>query len=153
VSQPIVRRAALRMSAVSESKAKGEDLLGRSRQPGARRRDPAPRANPLSGEYSLRHGVRDDTGFRLPADRATLATILRERGWPPGVLVGAFPLDSRFGLHQSLFNLGTTQRGAGREAEARESLQACLHLAPVALDGRDMARARVRLAEARGGSG
>jgi hypothetical protein len=35
-------------------------------------------ANLLSGQYPLRHRVRDNTGFRFPADRATLATILRE---------------------------------------------------------------------------
>ena len=55
-------------------------------------------ANLLSGQYPLRHGVRDNTGFRFPAERATLATILRERGWQTGAFVSAFPLDSRFGL-------------------------------------------------------
>jgi arylsulfatase A-like enzyme/Flp pilus assembly protein TadD len=55
-------------------------------------------ANLLSGEYPLRHGVRDNAGFRFPADRPTLATILRERGWRTGAFVSAFPLDSRFGL-------------------------------------------------------
>ena len=55
-------------------------------------------ANLLSGEYPLRHGVRDNTGFRFPPDRPTLATILRERGWRTGAFVSAFPLDSRFGL-------------------------------------------------------
>ena len=55
-------------------------------------------ANLLSGQYPLRHGVRDNTGFRFPAERATLATILREKGWRTGAFVSAFPLDSRFGL-------------------------------------------------------
>jgi arylsulfatase A-like enzyme/Flp pilus assembly protein TadD len=55
-------------------------------------------ANLLSGHYPLRHGVRDNTGFRFPAERATLATILRESGWRTGAFVSAFPLDSRFGL-------------------------------------------------------
>jgi arylsulfatase A-like enzyme/Flp pilus assembly protein TadD len=57
-------------------------------------------ANLLSGEYPLRHGVRDNAGFRFPADRPTLATILGERGWRTGAFVSAFPLDSRFGLHR-----------------------------------------------------
>jgi arylsulfatase A-like enzyme/Flp pilus assembly protein TadD len=55
-------------------------------------------ANLLSGEYPLRHGVRDNTGFRFPKERPTLATILREKGWRTGAFVSAFPLDSRFGL-------------------------------------------------------
>jgi arylsulfatase A-like enzyme/Flp pilus assembly protein TadD len=55
-------------------------------------------ANLLSGEYPLGHGVRDNSGFRFPADRPTLATILRGRGWRTGAFVSAFPLDSRFGL-------------------------------------------------------
>jgi len=55
-------------------------------------------ASMLSGQYPLRHGVRDNTGFRFPADRATLATILKEKGWRTGAFVSAFVLDSRFGL-------------------------------------------------------
>jgi Flp pilus assembly protein TadD len=55
-------------------------------------------ANLLSGQYPLRHGVRDNAGFRFPSDRETLATILYEKGWRTGAFVSAFPLDSRFGL-------------------------------------------------------
>ena len=55
-------------------------------------------ANILSGLLPLRHGVRDNTGFRFPTDRKTLATILREKGWRTGAFVSAFVLDSRFGL-------------------------------------------------------
>jgi arylsulfatase A-like enzyme/Flp pilus assembly protein TadD len=55
-------------------------------------------ANLLSGEYPLVHGVRDNAGFRFPAGRSTLASILREKGWRTGAFVSAFPLDSRFGL-------------------------------------------------------
>ena len=38
-------------------------------------------ANILSGLYPLVHGVRDNTGFRFPADTPTLATRLKERGF------------------------------------------------------------------------
>ena len=55
-------------------------------------------ANLLSGQYPLRHGVRDNTGFRFPSGRPTLATILREKGWRTAAFVSAFVLDSRFGL-------------------------------------------------------
>jgi arylsulfatase A-like enzyme/Flp pilus assembly protein TadD len=57
-------------------------------------------ANLLSGDLPPRHGVRDNAGFRFPADRETLATILRARGWRTGAFVSAFPLDSRFGLQR-----------------------------------------------------
>src|SRR5438477_837436 len=55
-------------------------------------------ANILSGQYPLRHGVRDNSGFRFPAETATLATMLKAAGYATGAFVSAFPLDSRFGL-------------------------------------------------------
>ena len=55
-------------------------------------------ANILSGRYPTDHGVRDNSGFRFPADPETLATILKARGYRTGAFVSAFPLDSRFGL-------------------------------------------------------
>jgi arylsulfatase A-like enzyme/Flp pilus assembly protein TadD len=55
-------------------------------------------ANILSGRLPLEHGVRDNSGFRFPAELPTLATLLRERGYRTGAFVSAFPLDSRFGL-------------------------------------------------------
>jgi choline-sulfatase len=48
--------------------------------------------------------------------------------------------------YQTLFNVGTTLRKLGREAEARPYLEAYLKAAPVALEGRDMARVRSWLA-------
>lgn len=55
-------------------------------------------SNILSGQYPLTHTVRDNTGFRFPADQETLATILKARGFSTGAFVSAFVLDSRFGL-------------------------------------------------------
>ncbi|MFL6193943.1 MAG: sulfatase-like hydrolase/transferase [Thermoanaerobaculia bacterium] len=54
--------------------------------------------NILTGLYPFQHGVRDNTGFRLPANVPTLATVLRGAGFATGAFVGAFPLDSQFGL-------------------------------------------------------
>jgi arylsulfatase A-like enzyme/Flp pilus assembly protein TadD len=54
--------------------------------------------NILTGLYPHQHGVRDNSGFRLDPRFPTLATILKERGYTTGAFVGAFPLDSRFGL-------------------------------------------------------
>ena len=54
--------------------------------------------NILTGLYPYQHGVRDNAGFRLDAKFPTLATILRGRGFATAAVIGAFPLDSRFGL-------------------------------------------------------
>ena len=55
--------------------------------------------NILTGLYPFQHGVRDNTGFRLAAKVPTLATVLRGAGYATGAFVGAFPLDSQFGLN------------------------------------------------------
>lgn len=55
-------------------------------------------ANILTGLYPFQHGVRDNSGFKVPANLPTLATVLRGAGYATGAVVGAFPLDSQFGL-------------------------------------------------------
>ncbi len=55
-------------------------------------------ANILSGRYPLDHGVRDNGGFRFPKDAATLATLLKARGYRTAAFISAFPLAARFGL-------------------------------------------------------
>src|SRR4051812_14359602 len=54
--------------------------------------------NILTGLYPFQHGGRDNTGFRLAAKFSTLATVLHGAGYATGAFVGAFPLDSQFGL-------------------------------------------------------
>ncbi|HEY7216518.1 MAG TPA: sulfatase-like hydrolase/transferase, partial [Thermoanaerobaculia bacterium] len=54
--------------------------------------------NILTGLYPFQHGVRDNSGFRLGAAVPTLATVLHGAGFATGAFVGAFPLDSQFGL-------------------------------------------------------
>jgi arylsulfatase A-like enzyme len=56
--------------------------------------------NILTGLYPFQHGIRDNSGFALPPAVPTLATFLRQAGYATGAFVGAFPLDSRFGLNQ-----------------------------------------------------
>ncbi|HEX4962363.1 MAG TPA: sulfatase-like hydrolase/transferase [Thermoanaerobaculia bacterium] len=56
--------------------------------------------NILTGLYPFQHGVRDNSGFRLPASVPTLATVLKSAGFATGAFVGAFPLDSQFGLNR-----------------------------------------------------
>jgi arylsulfatase A-like enzyme/Flp pilus assembly protein TadD len=54
----------------------------------------------LTGLYPYQHGVRDNSGYRVPAGLPTLATLLKRAGYATGAFVGAFPLHSRFGLNQ-----------------------------------------------------
>ncbi len=54
--------------------------------------------NILTGRYPFDHGVRENTGFRVPERVDTLATLLKGRGYRTAAFVSGFPLDSRFGL-------------------------------------------------------
>lgn len=54
----------------------------------------------LTGLLPPIHGVQDNGGFYLDNKIVTLAEVLKERGYKTGAFVGAFPLDSRFGLSQ-----------------------------------------------------
>jgi arylsulfatase A-like enzyme len=55
-------------------------------------------ANVLTGLLPYQHGIRDNTGFRLDPSSSTLATLLKAKGYATAAFVGAFPVDSRFGL-------------------------------------------------------
>lgn len=55
-------------------------------------------ANLLTGRYAFDHGVRDNSGFTVPSDVATLGTAFKAAGYSTGAFVAAFPLDARFGL-------------------------------------------------------
>ncbi|MFZ1946415.1 MAG: sulfatase-like hydrolase/transferase [bacterium] len=54
----------------------------------------------LTGLSPLSHGVRDNSNFKLADDFVTLAEVLRANGYSTGAVVGAFILDSRYGLKQ-----------------------------------------------------
>ncbi len=54
----------------------------------------------FTGTYPLFHGVRDNGGFYLDPKHVTLAEVLKARGYQTGAFVGAFVLDSRWGLDQ-----------------------------------------------------
>jgi arylsulfatase A-like enzyme/tetratricopeptide (TPR) repeat protein len=73
-------------------------------------------ANILTGLYPYQHGLRDNTGFRLAEKFATLATVLHGAGYATGAFVGAFPLDSRFGLDRG-FDVYDDRTTRGDQAE------------------------------------
>ncbi|HSE41262.1 MAG TPA: sulfatase-like hydrolase/transferase, partial [Acidobacteriota bacterium] len=54
----------------------------------------------LTGLIPPIHGVQDNGGFYLKSNVTTLAEIFKAQGYNTGAFVGAFPLDSRFGLNQ-----------------------------------------------------
>ncbi|MDH7513394.1 MAG: sulfatase-like hydrolase/transferase [Clostridiales bacterium] len=56
--------------------------------------------NILLGTTPLTHGVHDNANFIVDKKFPTLATYLKSYGYATGAFVGAFPLDSRFGLTQ-----------------------------------------------------
>ncbi len=55
-------------------------------------------ANILTGTTPCFHGIGDNTGFRLEERFLTMARYLKQAGYHTGAFIGAFPLDSRFGL-------------------------------------------------------
>jgi arylsulfatase A-like enzyme/Flp pilus assembly protein TadD len=57
-------------------------------------------ASILTGLLPPRHGVRNNGSFRLGLEPATLAERLRAAGYRTGAFVGAFVLDTRFGLNR-----------------------------------------------------
>ncbi len=54
--------------------------------------------NILTGTTPRYHGISDNTGFRLEGRFLTIAQYLKQAGYRTGAFIGAFPLDSRFGL-------------------------------------------------------
>ncbi|MCJ7526230.1 MAG: sulfatase, partial [Candidatus Aminicenantes bacterium] len=72
--------------------------------------------NILTGTTPLFHGVSDNTGFKLDKSFLTLPHYLRRFGYRTAAFVGAFPLDSRFGLDQG-FDLYDDFYGTRNERE------------------------------------
>jgi len=56
--------------------------------------------NILLGTTPLYHGVHDNSNFIVREEFLTLAEHLKDNGYSTSAFVGAFPLDSRFGLTQ-----------------------------------------------------
>jgi arylsulfatase A-like enzyme/Tfp pilus assembly protein PilF len=79
-------------------------------------------ASILTGAYPYEHGIRDNTGYRLPANEPTAATLLKARGFATGAFVGGFPLDRRFGLSPGfdVYDDRMTRSGAPGEPAERE---------------------------------
>ena len=56
--------------------------------------------NILTGTTPLFHGISDNAGYKLHDRFLTIAELLKKENYATGAFIGAFPLDSRFGLDQ-----------------------------------------------------
>jgi len=54
----------------------------------------------LTGTYPTFHGVRDNGGFLVPQEMATLAELMQQNGYRTSAYVAAYVLDSKWGLDQ-----------------------------------------------------
>jgi arylsulfatase A-like enzyme/Flp pilus assembly protein TadD len=87
-------------------------------------------ANILLGTTPNQHGVHENLNFVVSQTSLTLAEHLKENGYTTGAFVGAYPLDSRFGLSQGFdlyddkysrihqVNLSSLERNAEAVVEA-----------------------------------
>jgi arylsulfatase A-like enzyme len=57
-------------------------------------------ATMLTGTTPLHHGVHSNVGYRLAASQVTLAELLRQNGFETAAFIGAYVLDSQFGIAQ-----------------------------------------------------
>jgi arylsulfatase A-like enzyme/Tfp pilus assembly protein PilF len=54
----------------------------------------------MTGLFPSNHGVHDNGGFHVSSSQQTIAEILKQNGFRTGAFVGAFVLDSSWGLNQ-----------------------------------------------------
>lgn len=54
----------------------------------------------FTGKFPPEHGVRDNGGFFLGNDQLTLAEVLKSKGYRTGGFIGAYVLDSKWGMNQ-----------------------------------------------------
>ncbi|HEY2933393.1 MAG TPA: sulfatase-like hydrolase/transferase [Acidobacteriota bacterium] len=73
-------------------------------------------ASILTGTLPLYHGVRDNSGYRLPARLTTLAEVLKQQGYRTGAFVGAYVVNARTGLNQGFdtYVEGLSESGTGQ---------------------------------------
>ncbi len=69
----------------------------------------------FTGKFPPEHGVRDNGGFFLGPEQVTLVEVLKAKGYRTGDFVGAYVLDSKWGVDQGFdtyaddFDLGKTR--------------------------------------------
>jgi arylsulfatase A-like enzyme/Tfp pilus assembly protein PilF len=71
----------------------------------------------LTGLYPLSHGVRDNGTYTLGPELVTAAEVFKEAGYATAAFIGAFVLDSRYGLDQG-FDFYDDDLSGGRQLSA-----------------------------------
>jgi len=75
-------------------------------------------ASLFTGSWPTTHGVRYNSGFKLPDEARTLAEILRDAGYATRADVAAFVLDPTFGLAQGFDRYRAPPRERSRPGRA-----------------------------------
>jgi arylsulfatase A-like enzyme len=76
----------------------------------------------LTGLLPPRHGVRCNGWYQVPEEHETLAETLAGAGFATGAVIGAFPLDSRFGLAQGFSHYDARFTSGSEQADRPEGL-------------------------------
>ncbi len=77
----------------------------------------------LSGRYPPSHGVRDNSGFTVPASLPTLASILHDAGFHTAAFVSSFVLRGTTGLSRGFDRYDDRFDGEGRSRVSLSSLE------------------------------
>ena len=93
-------------------------------------------ANILLGTTPPYHGVHDNMNFTVRDEFLTLAEHLKHSGYRTGAVIGAFPLDSRFGLDQGFdfYDDDFKKRGAPKHAVGERRAEVVTQIAQRWLD-------------------
>jgi arylsulfatase A-like enzyme/Tfp pilus assembly protein PilF len=93
-------------------------------------------ANMLLGTTPPYHGVHDNMNFIIREDFLTLAEHLKLNGYRTGAVIGAFPLDSRFGLAQGFdfYEDDFKKKGISKYAAGERNSESVVRLAQNWLD-------------------
>jgi arylsulfatase A-like enzyme/Tfp pilus assembly protein PilF len=78
-------------------------------------------ASLLTGLYPFEHGVRNNGNFYLADRYATIATVLKGRGYRTAAFVSAFILDRRYGLARGFDTYDDRMEGAQPQVVALEA--------------------------------
>jgi len=88
-------------------------------------------ANIMTGMVPLYHGVHDNENFILRDQFLTLAEYLKSLGYATGAVVGAYPLDSRFGIAQGFdfYEDNVAPKGAPKNSVGERDAEAVAAIA------------------------
>ncbi len=74
-------------------------------------------ASIMTGLYPFHHGLRDNGAAPLDDRFTTLAELVTTKGYRTGAFIGAFVLNSRYGLNQGFQTYGDNLSGAARASK------------------------------------